>query len=141
MSIKYYKENKTGEEKVLRVNLDSKTEHPKPGTDPAKGEKITVVEVIFVKQGADGKVPIIAPGLIPVEGLDGGFGFNLTEITYQEFCHYVQGATDALWEICTDLGSPRDVPKDQLTEEVLTNGTLVDMQGNHTDETPQSQVN
>src|ERR1017187_442959 len=95
--IKYYKEIKVGEEKTLRIDLDTRQVHPqKPEAE--------VYETIFLKLalnpvGKEGLlVPIVAPGLVPVTAVDpeNTFGFTLTEISYEEFKHYANKLVDQL---------------------------------------------
>lgn len=94
MNIKYYKENKAGEEKVLRIDMDKFQTHPQK-----KEEK--VYEVMFVKHSTDGLSPIVSPGFLPGTAMKEGnpFGFEITEITRQEFELYVTKAVDQLWNI------------------------------------------
>jgi|ERR1035437_1226269 hypothetical protein len=100
--IKYYKEQKTGEEKVLRVDFSSLQKHP-------GGGDVQMYEVIFIKQASvtrkegDSKmlVPIIAPGLIPEDAMkpDNKWGFSLNEISYEEFKLYVNKTYEQMGEI------------------------------------------
>lgn len=147
MKVKYYKENQIGQEKVLRVDFDSATEvtDPRPPKEGETAKTIRVVEVVMVKQAISVEVeghsklecPIIAPGMVP-EGAftnPNPYGFNTNEITYQEFAHYVQGASDQLWEICQDVNPPKEqlvepAVVSHLTATVTSNGHDVES-GSH----------
>jgi hypothetical protein len=128
--IKYYKEQKTGEEKVLRVDLDSLKAHPGNG-------EIKVYDVIFIKQAsairksdeAMLKVPIVAPGLIPEDSLkpDNKYGFTLNEITYEEFKLYVNKTIDQLGEILASDEHLTETKEVKLTATVTSNGKSHDI--------------
>jgi len=114
MNLKYYKENKVGEEKVLRIDTDDIQNHP-----TKEGEK--VYEVMFVKHApSEGLSPIILPGLMPEAAFkqDNPFGFKLAEISFREFELYVGKAIEEFWNLVNQGDT-------EATEETIpnTNGT------------------